>query len=196
MPARRKRLTGPVAALLIGVAAGAPAQAEPAQATKAPTTRRAPARRPAGKRPPSTGPIATFPGFVVLEDGTSRVFVELTGSVPVELQATPKLVTLRLAGARVVARNNRNALVTTHFRSPVERARLLPTKDGLDLVIDLRADAKPTYRVLTGEGGRATLQVDFPALPETSEEKPDDASPPPAAPKPPAGENGAAAPKP
>src|SRR5262249_12165107 len=52
--------------------------------------------------PASNGPVATFSGFRVLENGGSRVYVDLTASVNVEEHAQPGVLTYTLKGARVL----------------------------------------------------------------------------------------------
>lgn len=143
------------------------------------------------------GPIATFPGFRTLEDGTTRVFVEMSGPVTVEEHKAQGAVTYTLKGARITSRNNKNALVTTHFNTPVARARLVPADDDIELVIELRAPTTPTERIVQGEGGRSEVQVDFPAgtfavepdqVPDAPKPRtPSDASKPAPKPAPPGG---------
>jgi hypothetical protein len=121
------------------------------------------ARRHSAAAVNTTGPVATFPGFRILENGMSRVYVDLTGSVPVEEHAAQGSLTYVLKGARVLSRNNRNPLITTHFSSPVARARLVPAGGDLELVIDLRGATTPAHRIVADAGGKARLEVDFPA---------------------------------
>jgi hypothetical protein len=107
-------------------------------------------------------PVATLPGFEMLPDGGSRVFVEITRKVDVEERRTARVLTYVLKGARVVYRNNENALVTVHFNTPVTKARLLPSGRDLVFSVDLRADTSATWKMVTDSDGSATLQVDFP----------------------------------
>jgi hypothetical protein len=60
-------------------------------------------------------------------------------------------------------RNNRNALITTHFATPVGRARLLTAGADVELIIDLRKSVSATQKIVAGENGGARLEVDFPA---------------------------------
>jgi hypothetical protein len=112
---------------------------------------------------PSNVAVATYPGFQMRDDGGSRVFVNLTKSVDVEEHKAAGVVTYLLKGARVVHRNNENALVTVLFNTPVTRAKLTdaPGHKGILLVIDLRGDASPTYKLDTADGA-TRLIVDFP----------------------------------
>lgn len=107
--------------------------------------------------------MVTYPGFRLLPEGKSRVFVELTRAVAIDERRSRGTVTYTLRGANVPVRNNRNPLITTHFVTPVARARLVPTAADVDLVIELRGDVAPTHQVVSSEGGGARLEVDFPA---------------------------------
>ena len=89
-------------------------------------------------------PIATFPGFRLLPEGGSRVYVELTHAVTVEQHQSGTNLSFTLKGAEVLAENNKNALVTTHFSTPMNRARLVPVKGDVELVIELRKPVNVT----------------------------------------------------
>jgi len=105
--------------------------------------------------------IATLPGFEMLADGGSRVFVELTKSTTVTEKRDARVLTYVIRGAQVAVRNNENALVTVHFNTPVARARILPVHGDVVLSIELRADSPAVYRLVDGTEG-SVLQVDFP----------------------------------
>lgn len=155
-------------------------QAQQGQAQQAPRPRVA-------KATPKvqSGPIATLPGFEVLGDGGSRVFVQLTQNVPVEERKAKGSVTYVLKGAHVAIHNNTNPLVTVHFNTPVSKAQLRPAGGDLLLVIDLRAPSTPAWKINAAKDGTAILQIDFPkgafgSGGETDAPK-GDAKPPPAA---------------
>ena len=118
-------------------------------------------RAPRRARPDAA--VATFPGFRLLPDGKSRIYVELTKAVSVDERRAAGMLVYVLHDARVPVRNNRNALITTHFSTPVGRARLLSTGPDVELLIDLRQAASATHKVVAGENGSARLEVDFPA---------------------------------
>jgi hypothetical protein len=123
--------------------------------------------RPARKHTPRARhevAVATFPGFRLLPDGKSRIYVELTRAVSVdERRGAAGTLVYVIHDARVPVRNNRNALITTHFSTPVGRARLHAAGRDVELLIDLRQTAAATYKVVAGENGTARLEVDFPA---------------------------------
>ena len=108
------------------------------------------------------GPVATLPGFEMLGDGGSRLFVELTQSVTVEERHTRGTLTYVLKGAHVTVHNNVNPLVTVHFNTPVSQARLVPSGHDLLFVIALRAAATPTWKLNPAKEGSAVLDIDFP----------------------------------
>src|SRR5579859_2833280 len=114
-------------------------------------------------RPRPGAPVATFPGFRLLPGGGSRIYVELTKNVTVDEGKANGALVFKLRGAQVLSRNNKNALITTHFATPVARARLVPAGLDLDLVIDLRKAVEPTHQVVAADNGSVRLEIDFPA---------------------------------
>jgi hypothetical protein len=137
---------------------GSPDSASMGSREGSPARRRAPAGRPR-----ADAAVATFPGFRLLPDGKSRIYVELTKAVAVDERRAAGVLVYVIHDARVPVRNNRNALITTHFPTPVGRARLLTAGRDVELLIDLRQAASATHKVVAGENGGARLEVDFPA---------------------------------
>ena len=113
------------------------------------------------RRGPS-GPLATFPGFEQLPDGGTRFFVELNQSVPVEERRAQGTITYVLRGAHLRVHNDSNALVTVHFNTPVFRGKLTPQGNDLLFILELRAAATPTFKVVEAPNKTAALQIDFP----------------------------------
>jgi hypothetical protein len=110
----------------------------------------------------ASGPVATLPGFELLPEGGSRLFVQLTANVQVAEKPVAGGITYVLKGAHILKRNNENALVTVHFNTPVSRARLLPAGGDLHFVVDLRQNVKPTWKLVPAKDGATVLQIDFP----------------------------------
>jgi hypothetical protein len=110
----------------------------------------------------SHGPVVNMPGFEQGPDGGSRLFVQLSQSVPVEERKAQGMITYVLKGASPRVWNNTNALVTVHFNTPVSRARLVPHGQDLHFVVELRAAVSPTWKVNEGQDKTATLAIDFP----------------------------------
>jgi len=125
---------------------------------------RNPTQRAARKGKAQKGPIAYSPGFRMLPDGSSRVFVELNEKVTVQEIKSQGSISYVLTGVRVPTHNNRHTLMTHYFNTPVSGVRLVQGKDDARLVVDLRTPATATSRVVELTPGRwYALEVDFPA---------------------------------
>jgi hypothetical protein len=113
---------------------------------------------------PGEGPAeATYTGFQAAPSGAATVFVQLTDAVKIVPSATKGEVSYLMKGAEVRIRNNRNPLPLDQFGSVLSRAQLVPEKDGVRLVLKLRADVKLSHR-LVRQGKGAVLEVDAPPL--------------------------------
>ncbi len=108
------------------------------------------------------GPGAVVPGFEMLGDGTTRVFVQMPKAATYTAKAGPSSVTYVIKDVQVDKRNNYNPLVTVHFNTPVTSARLVPHGKDLWLVVALRAKVQPTAALQSAKDGGSVLQLDFP----------------------------------
>ena len=111
------------------------------------------------------GEGAVVPGFELLGDGSTRVFVQMPKAVQYSAKVEPNKIVYVLKDLRVDKRNDYNPLVTVHFNTPVSSARLVPHGKDLWLVIALRsnaAKAQPAATMQAGKDGTSILQVDFP----------------------------------
>jgi hypothetical protein len=133
-------------------------------------------RKPASKAKPKarfkvkfdrTAPHATFPGFRMLSDGSSVVWVVLDRRVEVVVTRAQGRVSYLMRGAQVSIRNNTHALVTTHFNTPMSRTRLLPVAGGAELVVELREAVEPTHEIVQGPRGMMVLRVRLPRASRT-----------------------------
>lgn len=141
-----------------------PAKAPPAPAADkpAPKAAHAPRRAQRARRhrraiPPDAA-IATYPGFRVLPDGSSHVFVEVSKKIEVVEQKSGARVVYVLKGAVSPSRNNLLPLMTGFFRSPVDRVQLVEQGDDLALVVTLR-EATPVEHTLRESEGGVLLDV-------------------------------------
>ncbi|MCA9600143.1 MAG: hypothetical protein KC776_42865 [Myxococcales bacterium] len=107
-------------------------------------------------------PIATYPGFMMLPDGTSQLWVYVNKKVPVQVSKAPGRVTFVLTGAQIAVWNNTHVLATQFFDTPLSRARLRPDKAGAQLVLELRENVTPTHTVIDGPRGTMVLRVSLP----------------------------------
>lgn len=108
------------------------------------------------------GTWVTWPGFLTLDDGGSRVFVQTTVAVTFEKTAHKTRIVLKLRDARVHLTNNRNPLVTTHFNTPLNRAYLKQRAKTTELVLELKVAASPEITQLTDQDGYHYMFIDFP----------------------------------
>jgi hypothetical protein len=111
-----------------------------------------------------TGVWVTWPGFIMREDGSSRIFLQTTVAVEYKTEKTKKAkkrIVIKLKDARVHLSNNRNPLVTTHFNTPVKRVSLKKRKKSLNLVIELKISSPYQISQTTDEDGYHYLFVDF-----------------------------------
>lgn len=88
--------------------------------------------------------------------------MRISKRVDVKMQKASGRVTFVLPAVAVGVRNNTNPLVTTHFDTPLARARLAPTKHGAELVLELREPVTPTFSVSDAPGGGMSLIVTLP----------------------------------
>jgi hypothetical protein len=123
-------------------------------------TARADRPRPRASRGDPADASAVMSGFETMDDGSTRLFVELSKPTSYDTKAGPSNVTYVLKGAHVDRRNNENPLVTTHFNTPVTSARLVSHGRDLWFVVDLRAHVQPTTAMSTTKEG-ATLRIGF-----------------------------------
>ncbi len=125
---------------------------------------------PGGSQPPpvpveagKTPPTVTWPGFQMRPNGTSRVFIESTSSVRVETSTSPGKFTVKLTGAHVAGHTNRLPLETRFFNTPVTRVQIVDQRDGVSIVLELRAAVHPEVSSERGPSGYYFTYIDLPA---------------------------------
>lgn len=129
--------------------------------TEKPARRKAaPAKR--KRRAAVSGPLATYPGFRVLPNGVSELVLRVSKKIDVRMQKTNGRVAFALPSVQVGVRNNTNPLITTHFDTPLARARLIEHKEGAELVLELREAVVPTFKVSEAPGGAISLLITLP----------------------------------
>ena len=111
--------------------------------------------------PTNGSPIATAPSFLRLDDGVTRVELEVSSRVDIAENKAQGRIVYRLKGAQVGERTNQLPLLTGFFSTPVDRMQLVQQGPDVDLVIDLREVSEPTQHVVETPRG-IVLQVDFP----------------------------------
>jgi hypothetical protein len=107
-------------------------------------------------------PVVAWPGFQVVPGG-SRVFLAVTAQpVITEASRSPRQRVYHIERGRILLSNNRRPLVTEAFNTPLARAWLRPAGRGVDLVLELRADADPTIAQEAGPQGFQVVYVNLP----------------------------------
>jgi len=185
MPSYRRRAARAVPLLAAAALATTAASAQDGGAPAAPTTaapeaaapaqpgtmggyswrdkpRRSKRKKKAARRIDPDKPLATYPGFTLQPDGTSKIWLSVNKKVPVEVRKAPGRIVFVLRQVQVGVRNNSNPLVTTHFPTAVASARLVASKNGAELVIELRDRVQPSHRVTDGPSGAMLLEVTVP----------------------------------
>jgi hypothetical protein len=118
----------------------------------------------------------TFTGYQSLPGTRGIVFVELTDAVAVEVSRHGRVIEYRLVGAKVPLKNNRNPLLLRDFNSSALSAVLVVDKPSRDrkrrahpqpsvrLVLTLRGDASPSFRMVS-RGKGAALEIELAPAP-------------------------------
>lgn len=120
-------------------------------------------KRARGPVAPDGAPIVAAPTFHRLDDGSTRISVEVGTKVDVSTNHPQGRLVFRMKNAFVLEPVNLLPVITTYFATPVDRAQLAQVGPDVDLVIDLRESTTPTHRVLETPRG-IVLQVDFPRV--------------------------------
>ncbi len=117
---------------------------------------------PASHAPRATLITAMKPGFETLPDGSTRLFVGLSGPAAYETRSVGGATAYVFKGAIVGRRNDCNPLVTQFFNTPVSEAKLVPHGHDLWFVVTLRANVTPVVTVESPSEGGARMSIQFP----------------------------------
>jgi hypothetical protein len=109
-----------------------------------------------------TKPVITWPGFQMRQDGTSRVFIQSTSALTPQPSAAGLRFSVHLPGAKVAGNTNKLPLETRFFNTPVSRVNIEQQRDGVTLVLDLRAEISPVVSSERGPTGYYFLYIDLP----------------------------------
>lgn len=126
-----------------------------------PAERRIGRARGRGRR--AVNDIVTWPGFQPSADGSSRFFVQTTGSVAATVSRSEGRVEIVFPNCGTHLSNSRRWLETQYFETPVLRARLERRGRDMVLVMHMRADVTPTLTSGMGENGYFFTYVEFAA---------------------------------
>lgn len=112
---------------------------------------------------PGQGALVTWPGFQMLSNGASRVFVQTSVEVVPELKRdTGDNWQLLLPGLELPPGNARLALDTHFFNTPVKSVRAVRRGNAVAVLLDMRAKLKPTVRTERAANGYFFTYLEFP----------------------------------
>jgi hypothetical protein len=110
---------------------------------------------------PKGGPArVVWTGFQ-MTDGGSRVFVQTTAEVRLDLVNDKGGVKMTLHNCRIHMRNNSRTLDTRFFTSPVQQVVVHQRRHDVELEIALNAPTQSTSRQETGADGSHFWVIDF-----------------------------------
>ncbi len=113
---------------------------------------------------PGQGALVTWPGFQMLPDGGSRVFVQTSTEVTPELKREGlDGWALTLPGVKLPEGNARRPLDTHFFNTPVKTVKALHRGKGVAVLLDMRAKLQPSLRTERAANGYFFVYLDFPA---------------------------------
>lgn len=113
--------------------------------------------------PSRKGTMLSWPGFQMMPDGSSRVFLQMSEAVPHAVTREGNTLVVTLKGAKILHRNHGRPLLTQFFNTPVTRVKVKRVRRALRVEISLRADVTPQVRAVTGADGLHYVYVEFAA---------------------------------
>jgi hypothetical protein len=119
--------------------------------------------RPATTAKPGSTPAAiTWPGFQMMPDGGSRVFVQITTQVDVSAALVNGQIIVDLGDVAIAGRNNRRPLITKFFNTPVTLVEVKRAKKRTTLILSMREPIEPRVSHERAESGYHFVYLDFP----------------------------------
>jgi hypothetical protein len=125
--------------------------------------------KPGGDQAPAIGakagtnpPEITWPGFQMMPDGRSRVFVQTTTQVDVSAALVGGNLVVDLGDVKIAGRNNRRPLITKFFNTPVTEVAVQREKKRTRLILSMRAPVEPRVSHEQAQSGFHFVYIDFP----------------------------------
>ncbi len=107
------------------------------------------------------GTWVTWPGFMLLPGGGSRVFLQTTDTLAYKVIKNENKIVVRIENAKIFLSNNKNPLVTTYFDTPLERAELRARGRNVEVILLLKTKAAPVITQTSDEDGYSYIFIDF-----------------------------------
>jgi hypothetical protein len=117
---------------------------------------------PAVEAKPGSSPAITWPGFQMLPDGGSRVFVQVTTQVDVSAALVKDKVIVDFGNVAVPGQTNRFPLITKYFNTPVTSAEVKRANKRTTLELSMRAPVEPRLSHDQAKSGFHFVYIDFP----------------------------------
>lgn len=111
---------------------------------------------------PGAGALVTWPGFQMMPDGSSRVFIQTSAEVTPELKRDAAGVQVFLPRVALPPGNQRLALDTHFFNTPVDTVRAVARGQGVVVLLAMRAKIQPTVRTERAASGYFFTYIEFP----------------------------------
>ena len=111
---------------------------------------------------PGGAALVTWPGFQMMPDGGSRVFVQTSTEVTPELKRDGDHWQVVLGGVALPPGNARRPLDTHYFNTPVKSIRTLSRGQTVSVVLEMRAKLKPNLRTERSANGYFFTYLEFP----------------------------------
>jgi hypothetical protein len=113
---------------------------------------------------PGAAALVTWPGFQMLGEGASRVFIQTSVEVKAELKREGNNWALVLPGVSLPPGNARLPLDTSFFNTPVKSVRAKQHKGaGVLVQLEMRSAVAPTLHTERASTGYFFVYLDFPA---------------------------------
>jgi hypothetical protein len=113
---------------------------------------------------PGAAALVTWPGFQMLPNGGSRVFIQTSVEVKPDLKRDGNTLHVALISVSLPKGNARLPLDTSFFNTPVKSLRAKARKDGGVVVeIELRSNVSPSMRTERASTGYYFVYLDFPS---------------------------------
>jgi hypothetical protein len=112
---------------------------------------------------PGAAALVTWPGFQMLADGSSRVFIQTSVEVKAELKREGNNWAVLLPGVSLPPGNARLPLDTSFFNTPVKSVRAKLNKPaGVLVQLEMRSQVAPTLHTERAPTGYFFVSLDFP----------------------------------
>lgn len=115
---------------------------------------------------PGSAAMVTWPGFQLLANGGSRVFIQTSVAVSPTLKHEGSHLVVSLPGVSLPPGNVRRPLDTSFFNTPVKSVRVKPHKGGgASVEVELRGgvSVSPNLHSEKAANGYFFVYLDFPA---------------------------------